>query len=82
MQLRVKKIRKSDKLKTLKVLHIISGFGGGISSLIWNLVRNTDSTKIINDVIAFSLEDGDEFIIDIQNKVGMPMKCHDLEKKV
>lgn len=70
MQLRVKKIRKSDKLKTLKVLHIISGFGGGISSLIWNLVRNTDSTKIINDVIAFSLEDGDEFIIDIQNKGG------------
>lgn len=37
-----------------RVLHIIPGYGGGISSLVRNIVVNCDSSKIINDVVGFS----------------------------
>lgn len=43
------------------MLHIFSGFGGGISSLILNLTENKDE-EFIFDIMAFSYKNGDEFI--------------------
>lgn len=38
----------------MKILHIISGYGGGISSHIRNLAKTVDSSKIIFDVAGFT----------------------------
>lgn len=44
-----------------KVLHIFSGYGGGISSLIINLIENkTDDFEF--DVMAFSFQNGEQFL--------------------
>lgn len=55
--------------KKIKVLHIISGYGGGISSHIRNLAKEIDSTRIIFDVAGFT-EYSQEFIEEIQNING------------
>lgn len=51
-----------------RVLHIFSGYGGGISSLIINLIENkTDDFDF--DVMAFSYKNGEKFIERLE-KVG------------
>lgn len=44
-----------------KVLHIFSGYGGGISSLILNLIENK-SEEFQMDLLAFSYKDGEKFV--------------------
>ncbi len=47
--------------RVYKVLHIFSGYGGGISSLIINLIENkTDDFRF--DVMAFSYQNGEQFL--------------------
>jgi len=55
--------------KRIKVLHIISGYGGGISSHIRNLAKCVDSEKISFDVAGFS-EYNEDFINEIHNIGG------------
>lgn len=51
-----------------RVLHIFSGYGGGISSLIINLLENkTDDFEF--DVMAFSFQNGEQFL-DRLRKIG------------
>lgn len=40
--------------KGKKVLHVIPGYGGGISSLVRNIVTNSDADVINNDVVGFT----------------------------
>lgn len=44
-----------------RVLHIFSGYGGGISSLILNLIENMED-DFESDVMSFSFKNGEEFI--------------------
>ena len=44
-----------------RVLHIFSGFGGGISSLILNLIENK-SEDFLFDTLAFSYKGGEDFV--------------------
>lgn len=55
--------------KQYKVLHIFSGFGGGISSLILNLVSNK-SENFIFDTMAFSYKNGEHFIEAVHKHGG------------
>lgn len=48
-------------VRKYKVLHIFSGYGGGISSLLVNLIENK-SDDFDFDVMAFSLNNGEQFI--------------------
>ena len=47
-----------------RVLHVFSGFGGGISSVILNLAQNKDE-GICFDTMAFSYNKGDQFVQSI-----------------
>ena len=51
--------------KQYKVLHIFSGFGGGISSLIVNLLENK-SQNLSFDILAFSYDKGEQFLARIE----------------
>ncbi len=46
----------------IKVLHIIQGYGGGVSSLVRNLIVASDKACIRQDVMSFIYENGEEFI--------------------
>ena len=46
----------------IKVLHIIQGYGGGVSSLVRNLIVASDKSCICQDVMSFIYENGEEFI--------------------
>ena len=52
-----------------RILHIIPGYGGGISSYVRNIVSSIDSNKIIIDVIGFS-EYSSDFREEIESKCG------------
>lgn len=52
-----------------KVLHIFSGYGGGISSLIRNLIENGDKDFAF-DVMAFSFSSGESFVNTVINSGG------------
>lgn len=60
----------------MRVLHIFSGFGGGISSLILNLVENRNENFIF-DTLAFSYKGGEQFCQRIQNQGG---KCYTMPR--
>lgn len=53
----------------MKVLHVFSGFGGGISSLILNLVENKEEDFVF-DTLAFSYREGERFCQQIQKQGG------------
>lgn len=53
----------------LRVLHIMSGYGGGISSFIRNLAKEIDVEKISFDVISFT-DYSQEFIEEISRTGG------------
>lgn len=46
----------------IKVLHIIQGYGGGVSSLIRNLIVASDKSQIKQDVMSFTHKNGEEVI--------------------
>lgn len=50
----------------LKILHVIQGCGGGVASLVGNLVRSADKTQVIQDVMSFSFENGDVFVDELK----------------
>ena len=52
-----------------KVLHVIPGFGGGISSLVRNIVLNSNPDILINDIVGFS-EYPDFFQTEVTQKGG------------
>lgn len=52
-----------------KVLHIFSSYGGGISSLVINLVTHSDK-EFQFDTLAYSYEGGDTFVKNIENAGG------------
>lgn len=54
----------------MKVLHIIPGFGGGISSFVKNLSIGNSNKKVIYDVLGFNAFP-DEYTEIIQNQNGM-----------
>lgn len=60
----------------IKVLHIFSSYGGGISSLILNLIENKTS-EFVFDTLAFSYLNGDEFVSRL-NKCGT--KCYTMPR--
>lgn len=53
----------------IKVLHIIQGYGGGVSSIVKNLIVHSDPHLIKQDVMSFSFENAEEFLTEI-NKHG------------
>lgn len=53
----------------LRVLHIMPGFGGGISSHVRNIIRGVDKEKIIIDVAGFT-DYPDFFIEEVKAKGG------------
>lgn len=55
--------------EVVRVLHIFSGFGGGVSSLIRNLIENK-TDDVIFDTMAFSYKNGDAFVELINRKGG------------
>lgn len=54
-----------DNTKPIKVLHVMSGFGGGISSHIRNLAQVVDPNKITFDVISFT-----DYSEDFKNEIA------------
>lgn len=57
-------VKDMTEIKKIRVLHIISGYGGGISSHIRNLAKGINGNKISFDVIGFT-DYSDEFIEEI-----------------
>lgn len=39
----------------MRILHIVPGFGGGISSFVKNLALGNDNSNVVNDVIGFNV---------------------------
>lgn len=56
-------------IKEFRVLHIFSSYGGGISSLLLNLIENK-SEEFTFDIMAFSYQNGDEFVHRIRSMGG------------
>lgn len=56
-------------MKNKKILHVIPGYGGGISSHVKNISKSIDGEKIIIDVASFT-DYSTEFIEDIERKNG------------
>jgi len=56
-------------ISSKKVLHVIPGFGGGIAAHVWNLATSLDKSKVVIDVVSFSIP-SDEFIKDIKANGG------------
>ncbi len=52
-----------------KILHIFSGYGGGISSLLMNLIENK-TNDFSFDVLAFSYSGGESFINLVRKQGG------------
>lgn len=50
----------------LKILHVIQGCGGGVASLIGNLIRSTDKVAVVQDVLSFSYENGETFVEELK----------------
>lgn len=50
----------------LKVLHLIQGYGGGISSLVKNLILSADKTQIRQDVMSFAYQNGELFVEELK----------------
>lgn len=46
----------------LKILHVIQGCGGGVASLIGNLIGSADKTRVQQDVLSFSYDNGEVFV--------------------
>lgn len=57
------------KKEVIRVLHIIPGYGGGISSYVRNIVSSINSNKVIIDVVGFS-DYSNDFRTQIENKGG------------
>lgn len=53
----------------LKVLHIIQGCGGGVASLLGNLIRTADPTQIRQDVMSFGFANGEKFV-ELLDRMG------------
>lgn len=63
--------------KAIRVLHIIPGFGGGISSHVRNMINGIDKDKVIIDVAGFtSYPDG--FIQEVYEKGGKTIKLNNV----
>ena len=62
--------------KGKRVLHVIPGFGGGISSLVRNIVTNSDVNELVNDVVGFT-EYPDYFANEVHANNG---ECFTLPK--
>lgn len=50
----------------LKVLHLIQGYGGGISSLVKNLILSADNKQIKQDVMSFAYQNGELFVEELK----------------
>lgn len=50
----------------LKVLHLIQGYGGGISSLVKNLILSADKSQLRQDVMSFTYENGEVFVEELE----------------
>lgn len=63
-----------------KVLHVIPGYGGGISSHVKNLVNGIDKERIVIDVVGFT-DYPNEFIEIIEGKGGKALKIRNVRIK-
>lgn len=50
----------------LRILHVIQGCGGGVASLIGNLIRTADKTTVHQDVLSFSYDNGEAFVAELE----------------
>lgn len=66
--------------KAIKVLHIIPGFGGGISSHVRNMVNGIDKNKVIIDVAGFTSYPND-FVQEVQAKGGRTITLNNVRMK-
>lgn len=57
----------------MRILHVIPGYGGGISSFVKNLAKGNTSNSIIYDVVGFT-EYGEEFRKIIASQGGVSVK--------
>ena len=64
----------------LRVLHIMPGFGGGISSHVRNIIRGVDKEKIIIDVAGFT-DYPDFFIEEVKAKGGQTFHLKNVRVK-
>lgn len=72
--------KKEDEtnMKGIKILHIFSGVGGGISAWIRKAVACSDcEDKIVNDAMAFSITNKSNFIDIVEKKGG---KCMEMPR--
>lgn len=65
---------------TVKVLQIISGFGGGISSFVWNKVKSVDQEKVVFDILTYD-DCSIEFEKDVHNMGGKIFKMPNPKEK-
>ncbi len=56
-------------MKTYRVLHVMSGYGGGVSSHVRNIIKGIDSSKIVIDVAGFT-DYPDSFRKEVESKGG------------
>ena len=51
-----------------KVLHIIQGYGGGISSIVKNLILSADPDSLQQDVMSFAYTHGEAFVAELERR--------------
>lgn len=56
-------------MKTYRVLHVMSGYGGGVSSHVRNIIKGIDSSKLVIDVAGFT-DYPDFFRKEVEEKGG------------
>lgn len=66
--------------RVVKVLHIIPGFGGGISSHVRNIINGIDKSKAVIDVAGFTPYP-DEFINEVRAKGGITITLDNVRLK-
>lgn len=54
----------------MKILHLIPGYGGGIGSIVQNLIVYSSSESVKHDVALFSCNNGEDFVRTINNFHG------------
>lgn len=67
-------------MKKYRVLHVMSGYGGGVSSHVRNIINGMDPSKVVIDVAGFT-DYPDFFVKEVQAKEGQVFRLKNVRLK-